>query len=231
MSKTKYVVFCKPSVSRFAIDITMHGQRIQRVDELKYLGVVLDSSLMWKQHIDQVTKKVSLSCHALFLARQCFPLPILRQLYFALVHSNMIYCITSWGNTYPSYLEQLFRLQKRALRLITFSDNRTRSAELFRSLNILPLPDLVRERCILLTHSVITRNCPFKNSGFLRCARNNRSVSFDYFILFRPNNVYGTRLLSSFGTKYWNSLPVKLKNSTFFAKDLRIYIISTSVYL
>lgn len=124
----------KPSRSNVSIDTAIHSQGIQRVDETKYLGAILDSSFMRRKRIDQVMKRVPLSCHALLLARHCFILPILRQLHFALVQSHFIYSIASWANIYPSYLEQLFRLQKTTRRFITFSYDRTCSVELFNNL-------------------------------------------------------------------------------------------------
>ena len=39
-------------------------------------------------------------------------------LYHALVHSNLIYRILVWGNTFPSYLTKLSKLQNKAIRIV-----------------------------------------------------------------------------------------------------------------
>ena len=40
---------------------TIKGEAVERVDTYKYLGVVFDSKLNWKENINSVLKKVNLS--------------------------------------------------------------------------------------------------------------------------------------------------------------------------
>ncbi len=58
---------------------------------------------------------------------------ILVNLYYALI----------WGNTYSSTPQHLYILQKKAIRIITFSKHNEHSSPLFKRLNIMKLPDLV----------------------------------------------------------------------------------------
>ena len=48
-------------------------------------------------------------------------------------------CNLIWASTYASYLEPVYLLQKKAIRIITFSPPRNRSKPLFSKLNILSL--------------------------------------------------------------------------------------------
>jgi len=61
----------------------------------------------------------------------------LRKIYFAYVHSIIAYGIIFWGNS--PYSNNIFKLQKRAIRIIINAGNRVRCHELFKKLNILPL--------------------------------------------------------------------------------------------
>ena len=61
----------------------------------------------------------------------------LRMVYFAYVHSIMSYGITFWGN--QPYSDKIFKIQKRAIRIITNSRMRDSCRELFKKLEILPL--------------------------------------------------------------------------------------------
>jgi hypothetical protein len=61
----------------------------------------------------------------------------LRMVYFAYVHSIMSYGITFWGN--QLYSDKIFKIQKRAIRIITNSRMRNSCRELFKKLEILPL--------------------------------------------------------------------------------------------
>ena len=55
----------------------------------------------------------------------------------------MTYGIIIWGNTYKTTLQPIFILQKRAMRLITFSRFDEHSSPLFKSLEIIKFLDLV----------------------------------------------------------------------------------------
>ena len=39
--------------------IKLHGKTLQRVAKFSYLGVVLDETLSWKDHVEYVTKQQS----------------------------------------------------------------------------------------------------------------------------------------------------------------------------
>ena len=68
---------------------------------------------------------------------------ILISVYYALIHSLLIYGIEVWSQTYPSHLKPIFTLQKKAIRIITFSEPHSRSEPIFKSLNIVKFLDLV----------------------------------------------------------------------------------------
>ena len=61
----------------------------------------------------------------------------LRNLYYTFVYPYLIYCIEIWGNTHDSYLSSLLKLQKKTVRIITFSHYLEHSAPLFKQLDIL----------------------------------------------------------------------------------------------
>ena len=70
---------------------------------VKYLGVLVDSSLTWKPHIIELSKK---------LARTVTP-ETLKLLYYSLFFSFISYGIPVWGLTHPTTLDPLYKLQKK----------------------------------------------------------------------------------------------------------------------
>ena len=62
---------------------------------------------------------------------------------------------SSWGNTYSSSIKPLITLQKRAMRIITFSKPDEHSESLFKELEILKLGDLVSLHNALFCISII----------------------------------------------------------------------------
>ena len=68
---------------------------------------------------------------------------VLSNLYYGLIYPFLVYGIIAWGNTYPTTLQPLFILQKRAIRLMTFASFHEHSSPIFRKLNIIKLNDLI----------------------------------------------------------------------------------------
>ena len=79
---------------------------------------------------------------------------ILRQLYYSIIYPFLTYGLSIWGNTYSSTLKPLITLQKRAIRIITFSKPDEHSEPLFKELEILKLTDLVTQlhNALLMYH-------------------------------------------------------------------------------
>jgi len=65
---------------------------------------------------------------------------VLRTLYFACFHAHLRYGLTLWGGDPES--KRIFRLQKKVLRIIGGMGQCTSCRNLFKTLNILPLPCL-----------------------------------------------------------------------------------------
>ena len=70
-------------------------------------------------------------------------LRILKQLYYTLIYPYLTYALPVWGNTYQSSLNTLMRLQKKAVRIMTFSSFRAHSTPLFKHCDILKFVDLI----------------------------------------------------------------------------------------
>jgi hypothetical protein len=64
-------------------------------------------------------------------------LKVLRSTYFSYAHSVMSYGLIFWGNSTDS--DDIFRIQKRIIRIITNSNKNASCRELFKKLDILPL--------------------------------------------------------------------------------------------
>lgn len=58
-------------------------------------------------------------------------------------HSHLVYAISIWSNVATSTISTLFKLQKKAIRIITNSRYNAHTEPLFKKLRVLPLPDLI----------------------------------------------------------------------------------------
>ena len=108
-------------------------------DHVKYLGVLLDSHLSWKYHIDNVALKISRIIGVIARLRHLVPFTTLLSIYRSLILPYLSYGLAAWGQAAKSHLQKILVLQKRVLRLMYFSEPRAHAVPLFTSSKILPL--------------------------------------------------------------------------------------------
>jgi hypothetical protein len=122
------------------LNIAFRNKKIQELNEVKFLGVMIDNLIMWKKHIELITGKLNKACYIIRRSKQFLNIDTLKMIYFAFFHSIIYYGLIFWGNTYHSV--SIFRLQKRAIRIIVGTGYKDSCRKIFSSLKILPLPSL-----------------------------------------------------------------------------------------
>lgn len=115
--------------------------------QVALLGVRVDQSLRWKSHVEALSTRLSTSLFVLRRLRAYLADEALIGAYYGIVHSHLTYAITLWGNSVGSLA--VFRLQKRALRIIARIRPRDTCRNAFTHFNILTLP------CLFIFYSLI----------------------------------------------------------------------------
>ena len=81
--------------------------------------------------------RLSKACYAIRSIKPFMSLDVLRITYFSYAHSIISYGIIFWGNS--SYSEDIFKTQKRIIRIIMNSSKNASCQQIFEELNILPI--------------------------------------------------------------------------------------------
>lgn len=97
----------------------------------------MDGSLSWNNHTYQLMTKLSTAGYGIMSAKSFMTQQTLWIIYFSYAHSILIYVIICWGNSY--YCDNISKIQKRIIRVITNLRNRDSCCILFKKLNIIPL--------------------------------------------------------------------------------------------
>ena len=103
--------------------------------ETKFLGLTIDDTVSWKQHIECVVNKMCTACYALRNIKCIVPLDMLRVTYFPHIYVIMSYGIIFWGSSY--YANKVFILQKRIISTIMNARPRDSCRETFKSMEIM----------------------------------------------------------------------------------------------
>jgi hypothetical protein len=139
--KTTAISFHQPQKEHFECpSIKIYDTDIKYSEQLKFLGVWLDTNLSWSIHTQELAKKLGKICFGLRVVKKVLGLEPVRTLYYAYFQSLLLYGLIFWGNSVNAKL--IFRLQKRAIRAMMQILRTTSCKQYFKYLHILPLPFL-----------------------------------------------------------------------------------------
>ena len=69
---------------------------------LSLSNILIDSQLTYKNHIDELSKKVSSAIDVWYKIRPFITTKILTNIYYAIVYPFLLYGLTVWGNASKS---------------------------------------------------------------------------------------------------------------------------------
>ena len=241
VSKTNFVIFrgyrkpCDHNVT-----LLINKKAIEQKSYVKYLGVLIDEHLNWKEHICNVTKKISRSVGIICKLRLCMNRSLLRTLYYTLVYSHLNYGIHVWGSACNTDLEKILLLQKKAVRAMTGNKWYQKHSDpgplassnpLFNSLGILKIDDIYRLNIAKFIFSCLSHLTPpifwewFSIYNEVATRSNTVINQDDYFDIgtisqsitlhtksFNKDS-YGAKKVQVLGPVLWNNLPGILRNS------------------
>lgn len=190
---------------------------------VKFLGLYLDTKLNWKGHIEKLSKQLSKVLYLMRRLRKEVNSELMKTTYYGLFHSRMAYGIEIWGSTSDALI--VFRLQKKAIRIIMEKNRYDSCKEMFKSLNIMTLTSLFI----------------YKNALKQKVTQHQdvRSNQYSYNIRSKSNlNLPFTRLIKSemapscMSRKIYNKIPEKIRvlSDRKFKKVLNKFLIINSFY-
>ena len=93
--KTKYTFFHKAceknNIPLKLPSLFINDWEIKRITSIKYLGVLIDENLTWKEHINVIESKFSKNLGLLYRDRRVLDSTALKNLYFSFIHSYLNY--------------------------------------------------------------------------------------------------------------------------------------------
>lgn len=119
VQKTVYMSFgnyCDSVPSN--IELKINDSPIERVEQCKYLGIIIDYRLQWNKHIEYILKKTKYLTYVFHKIKIYMDKETMRMIYYAFFHSIATYGIIAWGGAYNNNLNLLQALQNRIIEII-----------------------------------------------------------------------------------------------------------------
>ena len=146
VSKTHYMVFHCARRKNDHEDIILSNNILQQAHYTKNFGIIIDDKLKWDNHISYIKNKIAKGMGILLKARKVLKIQVLLQLYHSFIFPYLIYCSEVWGTASDIHIQPLIILQKKIVRIISFSRYNSPTKLLFQQYNILQFKKLVFHR-------------------------------------------------------------------------------------
>jgi hypothetical protein len=202
-NKTHFLQFLTKNKKEVPIQIMSSNSLITNLNSIKFLGLTIDSTLSWKDHMVELTTKLNKTCFAIRTIKTFMSFNVLRTVYFSYFHTLLSYGIIFWGNSCLS--ANIFKIQKRIIRIITNKGKRGFCRQLFKTLQILTVPSQY-------TYSLLV--FVIKNRGLFLSNLEIHNINTRYnhnFHLISTNLTIVQKGVHHLGSKVFNHLPENIK--------------------
>lgn len=228
-AKTNYIIFAaKNKQIKPYTPLTINSVPINKVNTEKYLGLILDSTLTWKPHIDKIKCKLTSLLGCLRRIAKCLPITVRYTIYNSLVKPHIDYLIEVWGSAYKTNLNKLQILQNKIIKVLFHYNYLTPTTKIYKETKLMNLSQIYKYNTCILIHKILHKEIHSeiiftKNVQIHK--RNLRRANNIYLPKIRTN--YGKKNIMSEGAILYNSLPnnIKLaKNINSFKSQLKSHI-------
>ena len=187
------MIFHKPRKKFENPSLQINGSVIERVKEFNYLGLLLNEHLTWKNHVNSICNKIARSTGILNKLKRCLPQETLCLLYNSLILSHLNYGILTWG--YQT--DRIFKLQKKAVRIISLNKYNSHTDPIFKKLQLLKIEDIQTLQELKFYFKAKHNQLPsyFNNLNF-----NSHSIIHPYSTRHK-NKIYPPRINHEFSKK------------------------------
>ncbi|XP_063812310.1 uncharacterized protein LOC135050092, partial [Pseudophryne corroboree] len=219
MSKTELIIF-PPShtTSPPTISLSIDGTTISSSPQVRCLGVIFDSSLSFKPHIQHLSQTCHFHLKNISRIRPFLTQDATKIIIHSLIISRLDYCNLLLTGLPDNYLSPLQSILNAAARLIFLTKRTTSTSPLLLALHWLPFPFRIQFKLLTLTYKALTQSSPIYISDLISLysptrplrSANARRLSC---LLITSSHSY-LQDFSRAAPFLWNSLPLPLRLST-----------------
>ena len=150
-------------------NVFLNNISIPQCINIKYLRLTIDMNSNFNFHISNIAYKISRTVGNGIISKVGHYLPeiALLKIYYAQIHSHLLYGLIIWGSTFPTYLKKLITLQNKAVKFICAAKFCDSSSSYYKRYKILKLKDLYKLEVGKFIHAIFKKMLPKNFSNFI----------------------------------------------------------------
>ena len=159
VDKTKYMIFHnyqRVIANEDIPDLQINDKKIERVSCFNFLGLTINEFMNWSSHSAKIANRISRTLGIMNRLKRYLPFSAMKLMYDSLILSHLQFGITCWGFEW----NRIFKLQKRALRIMTNSKYNAHTEPLFKELEMLKVKNIFDVQCMKLWYKFVNKSLP-----------------------------------------------------------------------
>ena len=203
----------------------MGNVNIEIINTTKFLGTVVDSNLIWSDHIEYMTSKLNKSYFLILSLKNSLTIDCLLSIYYGIFYSHLSYNVIVWGSS--PLATRLFLIQKRVIRVIFNLKYLDSCRQIFRCKSILTLTGIYLYKIMVYTYK--EQNRLTKHEDIHEYNTRGKCKLYPR----RHYHSFYERSPSYCGITYFNKLPDDIKSINslnLFKRKLRAFLINGVFY-
>ena len=214
--KTKAILFSNKRTPSVVTDLKMHNTDIQMYSSFKHLGLMLDSKLTWKNHVEYITKKANKSLSSIHRLKSKLPSKILLTAYKSMVRPIVEYADVVWSGCGTGLQCALESIQYRAMLSIAGAIKSTDTGRLRTFLGLQSLRERRESHRLCLLFKILKGNSPLYLHNMVSEYMPNRQYNVRDPTLLNIPRATNQKYRKSFiiaTISSWNKLPRSYRES------------------
>ena len=194
--------------------VKINNVSIEIVDKIKYLGVIIDNRLNFKDNFDYVCKKIARKVYFLGSIRKNISFKTSIHVFNVVIKPYFEYCpsILFLGN--KQMMDRLQKLQNKAMRVILKANKFTHINDMLKKLNWLNVEQLIKYNILVLVfkikHGLLPKYLSEKLKFVYEVNKYNLRDACNFSLDFYKNDKVKNMLMYK-GLLLYNQLPIELK--------------------
>lgn len=231
--KTKYMIV-RSIRKELRGNITLKcldGTEIERVERMKYLGIIIDDRLRFKDHCDYMLKKIGKKVSFLNRIGNYISAYTRCIIYKTIIAPHFEYCATLLIDMGETQLNELQKAQNRAMRVILQCDRHTKVERMLQALQFMSIRQRLYYNVCIFIFKVLKSMLPDQLRNRLTIVGNESErqtrQAGDIVMQFRRTTSAQKSMFYE-GVKMYNALPAEMRrNETLeaFKRALKEYVI------
>ena len=201
-----------------SLSVHLHGSLIEQVSVFKFLGVYLNDTLTWSNHIEEVSVKVSRNIALLRRLSWFLPQSALLLFYKSFILPLFDYCDVVWYSCTKEEASSLERLQTYAAKIILRLSKHSSATSARKLLGLSTLSSRRKYHLAQHTYSTICGRHPEYLKKLFAPVTDlhnhfTRHASKGNIRLPPPKSNFGKKAFSFCGSTIWSSLPTEARKA------------------